>query len=241
MTAPAKAEAETTQLDDLVKNLRRLRAEQMVALKGADLKTYGLDKPEAQWHFWDEGKEKMHLLLGKADKQESHYAKLAGNEAVFTLSPALSKRLLEEYRDRKPWPALDAAQVDKLSYSGPTSFALKKKDNDWTLEGQPDIKVSAKEVTDTLDALASLKAERFVADAKADLKLYGLDPAVWTITVTTPAGTRTLLIGRAEGDSKRLYATVPGSGAVFIIGESVAPRIVRSRAAFQGERTASAP
>ena len=241
MTSPVKADAENSQLDDLVKGLRRLRAEQIVALKGADLKTYGLDKPEAQWQFWDEGKEKLQLSLGKADNQGGHYAKLGGSDTVFTLNPSLSKRLLEEYRDRKPWPALDAAQVDKLSYSGPTPFVLKKKDNDWALEGQPDAKVNAKEVTDTLDALASLKAERFVADAKADLKLYGLDPPVWTITATTPAGNRTLLIGRAEGASKRLYATVPGTGAVFIIGEAPAQRIVRPMQAFQGERGASAP
>ena len=66
------------------------------------------------------------------------------------------------------------------------------------LAANPEAKVSAKQVTDTLDALAGLKAARYIVDAKADLKLYGLDPALWTIDVQTPTGKRTLLVGRRD-------------------------------------------
>jgi len=232
MTDPVKAEAESGELDELAKSLRRLRAEEIVAPQGTDLKAYGLDRPETQWYFLTGDKEVLHLLIGGADKEGRRYAKLGNGDQIFTLSAKLSSRLVDEYRSRKPWPALDAAQVERLSYTGAAPYTLKKKDNDWSLSTNPETKVDGKQVTDTLDALAGLKADHYVVDAKADLKLYGLDPAVWTIEVETPTGKRTLLVGRAEGDSKRVYATVPGSDAVFIIPEAEAHRILRPMAAF---------
>jgi len=232
MTEPVKAEAESAELDELTKNLRRLRADEIVAEAPADLKTYGLEKPEAQWRLFDGDKEVMHLQVGSADKEGRRYGKLADKDAVFTLNAKLSGRLFDEYRSRKPWPSLDAVQVDKLSYAGPMSFTLKKKDGDWNSADQPDTKINSKQVTDTLDALAGFKAVRYVTDAKADLKLYGLDPPVWTIEAETTSGKRTLHVGRTEGDSQRVYATVPGSDAVFVIGEAEAQRILRPLAGF---------
>jgi hypothetical protein len=237
MILPVKAEAESAELDEVTKSLRRFRAEEIVADRGADLKAFGLDRPEAQWHFLSGDKEVLHLLVGSADKEGRRYAKLAGGDLVFTLGAQLSSQILDEFRSRKPWPALDAAQVDKLSYQGPASFILKKKDGDWSLTNDSQAKINSKQVTDTLDALAALKAVRYVADTKADLKLHGLDPAVWTLELETPSGKRTLLLGRAEGDSKRVYATVPGSDAVFVIGEAEAPRILRPLAGFLVEKS----
>src|SRR5262249_32376298 len=111
MTEPVKAEAESADLDELTKSLRRLRAEEIVADAQADLKTYGLEKPEAQWHLFDGDKEVMNLQVGSADKEGRRYARLADKDVVFTLNPKLSGKLLEEYRNRKPWPSLDAVQI----------------------------------------------------------------------------------------------------------------------------------
>ncbi len=68
-------------------------------------------------------------------------------------------------------------------------------------------------------------------DQGADLKLFGLQPALLTLTVDTPAGRRTLKVGRQEGGSQRYYATVVGEngGAVFLLSEADARAIVRPR------------
>ena len=238
MTEPVKADAESIELDDVVMSDAPPDApDEIVADKGAELATYGLDMPEAQWRLFDGDKEVMLLLVGALDKDGRRYAKLGAGDQVFTLNSKLGARLVDEYRSRKPWANLDAAQVDKLSFAGPASFMLKKKDSDWALSTSPDAKVNAKQVTDTLDALASLKAVRYVADGKADLKLYGLDPPVWTIEIETSTGKRTILVGRPEGDSRRVYATVPGSDAVFVIGDGEGQRLVRQPAAFVEAKT----
>src|SRR5439155_8853698 len=181
----------------------------------------------AQWRFRSGDRDVLHLLNGNPEKGHEkdaaprRYAKLGGSDQVILLSAKLSDRALAEYRGRKPWPALDAAQAEELRIlSTGKSFILKKRDDKWTVVGEPDANVNAKAVTDTLDALASLKALRYVADAKADPQLYGLQPPVWTVEVVTPAGKRTLWLGRTEEGSRRFYASVPGTEAVFILSET---------------------
>ena len=74
--------------------------------------------------------------------------------------------------------------------------------------------------------------ERYVADAKVILKLYGLEPPSLRVEIDSPAGKRTLLIGRAEGTSNRYYASVQGSDSVFLISAADARRIVRGLGDF---------
>jgi hypothetical protein len=239
MTEPIKGEAESAALDDAVRGLQRLRADEIVADKGADLKKFGLDSPAVSWKLKAGEREVLHLLVGDAETgkektpQPRHYAKLTKGDEVFLLSGKLSAKLLEEFRSRKPWANLDAAQVDQLKIVGPDkTLTLKKRGEAWTIVGDPDAAVSAKAVVDTLDALAGLKALRWQADAKADLQLYGLAKPMWTIEAKTPAGLRTLLLGRTEGDSRRFYATVAGSDSVFILSEADGERLTRGEAAF---------
>jgi hypothetical protein len=237
MTAPVKAEAEDVALEDFLKGLTRLRADEIVAEK-ADPKQHGLDRPAVQWALYSGDKETLRLLVGnpeagtEKEKEPRRYAKLAGKDVVFLLSPKQSARALEEYRSRKPWPAFDAVQVEKLSYQGPAPFTLQKDENLWNVAGKPELKVGAKAISDTLDALAGLKVERWLADEKGDLQLHGLQPPQWTIDVQTSSGKRTLLIGRSEGESQRLYAVTAGEGGIFVIGEEDARRIVRPLPAF---------
>ncbi|MCS7046628.1 MAG: DUF4340 domain-containing protein, partial [Gemmataceae bacterium] len=237
MTAPVKADAEDGPLDDLVKELRRLRAEEIIADKG-DPRTYEFDRPAAVWTLTAGDKEVLALIVGKAeavkdkDAKPRRYAKLAKSDTVFLLSAKLSGKLLEEYRSRKPWTALDAVAIEQLSFGGPAPFTLKKDDKDWRVVGMPDVKVNSKAVTDTLDALAGLKVERWLIDHNAEVQLYGLQPPQLTIDIQTSTGKRTLLIGRNEQDSARRYAAVAGETAVFVMSEDDVRRIVRSLAAF---------
>src|SRR5262249_2795815 len=114
-------------------------------------------------------------------------------------------------------------------------FTLEKIDNAWRVAGQPGTKVKADAIREALDALAGLKAVRYVADKGADLKLYGLEPPQCVLETQTPTGKRVLHIGRPEGESKRLYARVPEgdkSDAIFVISDNDAARIVRPLGAF---------
>jgi hypothetical protein len=235
MTAPIKTDAEDTGIEELIRLLQRLRADEIVGEKGADLKKYGLDQPLLQWRFKAGENDKLTLLVGGLENDKPgarRYAMLANQDHVFLLSAKLTAKATDEYRSRKPWGPLDAAQVEGLTITGPDgALTLRKRDTRWTIPGQ-DATVKTSVVTDTLDALASLKALRFEADDKADLQLFGLAKPAWKIDVQTPAGKRELLLGRNEGGSTSFYATVPGSNAVFVLDEETGARIARTMSAF---------
>jgi hypothetical protein len=239
LTEPLEADAEHTELENLINDVARLHAAEFVAEKTTEvqLKTYGLDKPEARWHFLSGDKEVLSLVIGRREKGVGRcYARLEKGDLVFVLDAGLAGKLFAEYRKRDVWsPSLDSAQADRLTYTrGGTSFTLEKVDGTWRLVDRPEAKVKAEAVTDALAAIAGLKAERFVVDKGADLKLYGLEPPELVIEVQTPAGKRVLHVGRPEGESKRYYARVPDKDRsdVFVIGEAEAARIVRDLPAF---------
>ncbi len=220
---PIKADADSTALDDLMRGLLRLRADEIVADKGADLKKFGLDPPAAQWRFKLGGEDQVDLLIGAPENAEPgarRYAKLGNRNTVFFLNAKTAARALGEFRSKKVWPPFDPAQSTELTITGPIgSFTLKKKDKEWTVAGQPKAMVKANIVADTLEMLATLNAHHFVLDAKADLKAYGLEKPAWKLEVQTPTGKRELWLGAMEDKSKRPFATVPGSGGVFVIDE----------------------
>jgi hypothetical protein len=241
LTEPLQADAEQSDLEEFVNALARLRADELVEEKPADLKPYGLDKPECRWRFLAGDKEVLALVIGNREMTKDGegkrcYAQLAGGDLVFLLSPALSKRVLDEYRSRTLWAALDALQIERLDYRYANKpFALEKVDNVWQLAGKPDVKINQSAVNNALAALAGLKVERTVVDKDPDLKLFGLEPPQLVLEVQTrTGGKRVLAIGRSEGESKRSYAQVVGGnrGDVFIISEADGAKIVRDLAAF---------
>lgn len=240
LTAPVETEAEQADLEDFINALARLRADELVAEKPADLKPFGLDKPEARWHFLSGDKEVLGLLVGSHEKTKSGsgprcYAKLATGDLVFLLDPRITGRALGEYRKRTLWTGLDAAQVEALHYGrADNPFTLEKMDQTWQVVGKPDVKVKAEAVSETLAALAGLRAERFVIDQGADLKLYGLEPPQLVLEARTRTGKRILHVGRPEGESKRYYARLPEEKRtdVFVISEADAAKIVRELIAF---------
>jgi hypothetical protein len=242
LTEPLESEADQTDLEDFINSLARLRADELVAEKPEELKSYGLDRPEARWRLFAGDKEVLGLLIGQPEKVKGaeparRYAKLASNDVVFLLDAKLSGRALGEYRNRKLWDAIDASQVVRLEYGGDSHkpFTLEMVDNTWHVMGKPEAKVNTGAINDTLATLASLRTERFVVDKGADPKLYGLEPPQLTIELRTRTGTkRQLHIGGREGESKRYYARLPEGARsdVFVLSEADAAKIIRDLAAF---------
>jgi hypothetical protein len=233
MTQPLEADVERTELEDLIKSFSELRADKLVAEKASDLKAFGLDPPQAQWQLFapDATTETLTLVVGGKEKDGQRvYARLQGNDLISVLDERLSYQVLAEYRNRKVWLSLDAFQVEKLTYGYEKGgFTLQKMGSDWHVAGKSDLKVKSDTVRDTLDALARLKAERWVVDRDADLKLFGLEPPYLTLEVEAGTSKRTLKVGRQEGGSGRYYATVvnENSGAVFLLSEADARAVVR--------------
>ncbi len=244
LKAPVAADAEDEALRETHDALARLRAEEIVADKPADLKPYGLDKPE-RWRLFDGDKEVLNLLVGSREKIGEPgkqkpgfraYAKLDKGNTVVLLDMSLTAKLNAEYRKRTLWDPLDVAQAMSIQVEtpeGPGSFRLMKAGAAWVDPLNPADRISNESVTDFLDAFAGLKAERYIEHAATDSgKIYGLDPPRKTITVTAQNGQkRTIMLGRLD-DSKRVYAKVEGKKEVVVLSEKDTERIDKDRSAF---------
>lgn len=241
LTKPVEAEAEQVDLDEFINAVARLRADELVAEKPADLKPYGLDRPEARWRFLSGDKEVLSLEVGGQEKIGGKegprcYARLGKGDIVFLLDARLTGRVLGEYRNRSLGASIDAAQVEHVNYGyAQNPFVLEKTDNVWKVQDKPGLAVKTEAVNDALAAIANLKAERTVLDKDADLKLYGLQPPRLVLQVRTRTGAqRSIHIGGFEGESKRYYARVPDGTRqdLFVISVADSARIVRDLSAF---------
>jgi hypothetical protein len=246
MQAPIAADAEDEGLRELTDALARLRAEEIVAEKPADLKPYGLDKPD-RWRVFNGDREVLTLLVGAREKVGEPgkqkdgfraYAKLEKGDLVVLLDMAQTAKVSGEYRKRAIWEPLDVATANAIEVDtpeGPGSFKLIKGPVGWIDPTNPVERVNNEFVTEFLDAIAGLKAERFVEHAPTDSgKIYGLDPVRKTITVKTQNGqSRTLRLGRLD-DSKRAYARADtmGKPPIVLLAEPDTARLNRDRSGF---------
>ena len=238
LTQPVAADAEQGELDELLNALATLRADELVAEKPADLTPFGLKNPEAKWTLFNADKPVLTLLLGKKDATGRVFAMLDKGDLVALLDPVLTGKVLAEYRKRAVWTDVDASQLESVILTATNgNVVLQKQGGVWIDPEKPGDKFDAAKVTELAAAFAGLKAERYVADAKADLAVYGLDKPAFVVAVVGKGGaTKSLAVGGPEGTSggKQRYAKVndPARPEVFVLSESDTAKLTRDRASL---------
>jgi hypothetical protein len=239
VTAPLASDAEQAALDDLVAELARLRAADWVAEKPtpAELKTFGLESPEATWTVSNADKVLLTLKLGKTAPDGRVYASAGTDGRVALLGGVVTAKVLGEYRVRKPW-ALDAFQAESVEITrGDKTFTLQKLGMAWVDPAAPDDRIDPRAITELLGGLTALRVERFAVDADGEPKLFGLEKPETTITVLMKDGARRVLeIGGTVGgtDDKQRYARVVDKGRsdVFILSAADTARFTRDRGVY---------
>ena len=236
VTAPLMAAAESAELEALVADLGKLRAETWVAEKGKDLKPFGLDKPEARWTLSYDEKPIVVLLVGKKTADGRVHATTDKTEPVGLLDANLSARVLAEYRVRRPWD-VDAAQIESIALDiGGAKFTVAKAGMEWVDPAKPGDPIDVRAVNELIGTLGALRVDRYAADKDADPKLFGLDKPERTLTVASAPGARVLEIGAAVGgtDGKQRYARVAEKDRtdVFILSPADTTRLMRDRGAY---------
>lgn len=239
VTAPVATDAEQAALDDLVGELAKLRASDWVAEKPApaELKTFGLENPEAIWTASNGDKVELTLRVGKTTADGRVYATAGTTGMVALLGPAQTVKILGEYRVRKPW-TLDAFQAEGIEITrGDKTFKLKKILTSWGDPDAPTDPIDPRAVTELLGGLTALQVDRYAVDADGDPKLFGLEKPEVTITVMFKDGTkRALAVGGIVGGTgdKQRYARVvdPARTDVFVLSVADTTRLTRDRATY---------
>ena len=226
MKAPADVAADTAQVDALLSSLDTLETEEVVTEVPAALGEYGLDKPRNTVRVTVEGvKDPLVLAVGaKTPDGGALYAKTPARARVFTVGSHLEGSL-----DKKPFDLRDREvlhvkrdAVRTIDVTGPEGgYALARTEGgDWALTQPVASQAGRWSVDALLGSLESLRMDSVADEGPKDLKPFGLDKPLRTVTLALGDGTRkTLEIGAATPDKKYnvrvsdrpLVAVIPGA------------------------------
>jgi len=239
LTRPFKGRADDQKLTDLISNATTPRIEDFIA-DTKDLGAFGLNEPRATVTFHAEGvKEPVVLQIGNAkktgkpaEKKEGEskepatppapthvYVKLSNRDGVFTVPAAIESLLTTQPNDLRDQNIMrvQTDMVDRITLEAPGrgKIILGRNGEEWVrkIEKQSDTPVNGGAANKLLSDLTTMKVTRFVADVAGDLKQYGLDAPVATVTLSsystegtpeTKPGDRPLaklMFGKFEGDA----------------------------------------
>ncbi len=240
LTKPFKGRADDQKVTDLISNATTPRIEDFVA-DAKDLGAFGLSEPRATITFQAEGvKEPVVLQIGSAKKSakpeekkdgdakapttpplppQPVYVKLSTRDGVFTVPAAIESLIGTTPGDLRDQNLMrvQTDMVDRITLEAPGrgKVVLGRKGEEWVRKAdqQPDVPVNGGAANKLLSDLTTLKVTRFVADVAGDLKEYGLDAPVATVTLSSYSTEGTpetkpgehplakLMLGKFEGDA----------------------------------------
>jgi hypothetical protein len=226
MIAPAAVAADSSEADSLVLSFEGLEMDEVVAESPAKLSDFGLESPRNAVSVLLEGAtEPMKILLGdKTPDSGSVYAKLPAQPRVFTIASYLETPFTKKPFDLRDRNLLHVKRdaVKTLEITGPeASYALARNDKgEWGFTKPVATRAGRWSVDSFLGTLENLRMESVAAEEAKDLKPFGLEKPVRTVTVGLgEGGTRTLEIGSSTADKKyhareassKMVAVIPGA------------------------------
>ncbi len=239
LTKPFKGRADDQKLTDLISNATTPRIEDFVT-DAKDLATFGLNEPRATITFQAEGvKEPVTLQIGNAkttdkpaDKKEGEakepetpaapthvYVKLSSRDGVFTVPAAIESLIATQPNDLRDQNIMRVQSdiVDRITIESPgrEKIVLGRSGEEWVrkIDKQADKPVNGGGANKLLSDLTTMKVARFVKDMAGDLKEFGLDAPVATVTLSSYSTEGTpetkpgdhplakLILGKFEGDA----------------------------------------
>lgn len=237
---PIRAKAEGWKVDqvyDAVKDLKGRAADDV----GTDLT--GLDKPLWTLTLTDEENVTRTLRVGRPRvlQSEQTYVSPGTTPKAWVVRENFASKLtrpLREYRDKAVLD-LDTDKIVRLAVQGRVHYELKKQKDQWGLVSPVSARADKEKVDDILGKVARLRVNEFVADAPADLGVYGLAEGkerlvvrVWleapqpaTAPATKPARpaepgkSHALALGRQRGDD--VYGRLLGEAGVFRVDKGL--------------------
>lgn len=181
-----------------------------------------------------------------AKKGADAYATVEGSDLVYQIDPKIYEHLAAEMRDRAI-AKFDVAQVTSVALVRPNDdMEFAQSDGKWSYRQDSTVALDDQKVKDLLNAVRDTKAYRYVRyqAAPADLTAYKLDTPATKVVVTATDGKKTELRisndGPAGDTDKSKYATVAGSGTVFLLKGDQVDKLAKKLSDFtKSEKAAS--
>jgi hypothetical protein len=230
LTAPLNTKADQTVVNNMLTTLARLRKERDLGVE-KDLKPFGLDKAGLVVKFTAKGQPHQLAIGAKVPGDQNYYVLADQNPHLLTISQGSKDSLdrgLLALRD-KTLLAFITDEVKGLKIvTGKTTVTLEKiGPSSWRWAGRPDFRVRGDKVEKLLRDLHLARAQNFLEPPPQNLRPLGLVPRLETqITVITPAGNQTLVLGAKQGEA--VFARKGAGGPIVAVEPALPDEITKA-------------
>jgi uncharacterized protein DUF4340 len=186
ITAPTAARADFSAIEGLVGRLNTAQMKALTAQNPADLKEYGLDKPEVVAKI-GAGSAQASLAIGKSAGEGVVYAKDVSRPMVFTIESSLSDELkkgLGDYRLKDLFDARPFSTTRIQVVRNGQAVAFEKAGDKWKQVSPAAKDADATKVDALISALSNARAASFLDSTKDT----GLDKPELSATLKTEDG-----------------------------------------------------
>jgi hypothetical protein len=242
MVAPLQVAADGNEADAMLTSLENLEIDEVVTESPADLAAFGLASPQRAVGVRLEGaSEPLKLLIGdKTPDGTSVYAKLPTRPRVFTVASYQTGAF-----EKKPFDLRDRGllkvkrdAVKTLEITGPgESYALARDDTgEWAFT-RPIASLAGRwSVDGLLGALEALRMDAVAAEDAKDLKPFGLDKPVRSVTLGLADGaTRRIEIGSSP-EERKYHAREASSSLVAVIPAALVDDLAKGMRELRAKR-----
>ncbi len=203
ITEPKKLPAEEGSVRSLLQALSGLEAEQVIADKAGDWKTYGLETPKVKVEATLSSGKPLEVLLGNdAPTGSPTYARIPGDDRVFGVSSSVKssfQKTSAELRDKRLL-RVDAEKVTKVVLSngknaGDQALEFARNGADWKIVKPHVMRADNYSVEDLIRAGAS-SYDSIVAedDNSKEAKAHNFSKPFAVLTAVDPAGEHRLTV-----------------------------------------------
>ena len=209
--SPIKAAADAETVKSAIEGLLDQSSDYVMEQPPKDLGQYGLAKPTRTITLIGPGK-RVVLQIGAQDPSKSSvFTRLADGGKVFLAGSytveALTDKQPDELRDKTvlsiPRDKIESVRITRAS----GVLTLTKVGSKWELSEPLKAPTDEFAADGIVDALSSLKADKFVAAGASDLKGYGLDAPRLTVEIRAVGGAQYgLRIGKEASAGSTVYA-----------------------------------
>jgi len=255
LTSPITAPADAAVVSNILSDLSTLRARRVVGSKD-QLAAFGLSEPQifavlsvnpppppppstqtSQPASQPAAPPEI-LTLACSKKDGKAYAIVAGSESICEIDPRVFDDLDAELLDKRVLTASStSANSVTIAREGAAPFTFDKKDDQWSLAGESTFPADSTKVAAVVSALTELKAQKYVSYDAKDLAAFGLDQPALAVTLKLADGeTREIRVaakGPTGDTTGQRYATLVGSGRVFLISKDDVAKLDKDVKSFQ--------
>lgn len=225
---PVRARGDRGPIEETLTAVVTAKMDREIAAAPAALTDFGLDKPAAEVTLQLKDGRQLGLALGaKSPTGVWVYARERDKPNVFVVGDGVLRdatRPTADFRDKivLAFDRKDVTAVEVVTRE--ETLALEPAGDKWKVTRPLALAADAETVTDFLDKLAGARVKEFVAEAPRSLASFGLERPVRLAIHTgrdKERATKSLWLGRVDGDKKGVYAMRPGETSVLLLPEEV--------------------